>query len=370
MSLRGPILWAGLVCAGFTAGLHAGDAPAAEERVVNVYNWADYIGPTTIADFERETGIKVNYDIYDSSEIVDAKIMAGKSGYDVVVHAASFTTRLLGHGIFRPLDRSRLPNWTNLDPELLSLFDEFDPGMTYGAPYMWGTVGFAYNVDMIKARMKDAPVGSAAFVFDPAIASRFADCGISLLDSPTDVIPMAMLYLGHDANSVDPDELKEVENLLKAIRPYVKYFSSTKLLNDLPNREVCIAMSWSGDYSVAWRRAREAGIRINLAYTVPKEGVPIWMDAAYIPADAPHPDNAHRFIDFLLRPKVIAAVSDFTGYANANKAATPYVNPEYTGNPAIYPDAEIMRRLHTTALMAPKVERRRSRTFTRIKTGL
>jgi putrescine transport system substrate-binding protein len=302
--------------------------------------------------------------------VVDTKLMAGKSGYDVVIHSATFTHRLLPTGIFMPLDRARLPNWSRLDPRLLQLFDSFDPGMRYSAPYMWGTMGFSYNVDMVRERAPDAPLDSAAFVFDPANASRFADCGLTLLDSPTDVIPTAMLYLGHEANSTDPDELKQVELLLKGIRPYIKYFDSTKMLIDMPNREVCVAMSWSGDYSVAWRRAREAGIELDLAYTVPREGVPIWLDAAYIPSDAPHPDNAHKFIDFLLRPEVIAAISNFTGYANANRDATVLVDPEYTSNPAIYPDEETFRRLHPSTVKAPKLERLRSRTFSRIKTGL
>jgi len=343
---------------------------AAEEPVLNVYNWADYIGPATIADFEREFGIKVNYDIYDSAEVVDTKVMAGHSGYDVVIHSATFSHRLLPAGIFSPLDRSKLPNWKHLDPELLELFQPFDPGTRYSAPYMWGTLGFSYNVDMVRERIPDAPLDSAAFAFEPEYASRLADCGLTLLDSPTDVIPTALLYLGYQADSMDPSELKEAETLLKRIRPYVKYFDSTKMLIDMPNKEVCVAMSWSGDYSVAWRRAREAGIKINLAYTVPKEGVPFWLDAAYVPADAPHPDNAHKFINFLLRPEVIAAISNFTGYANANRDATSLVNPEYTGNPAIYPDEDIIKRLHPTTVQPPKIERLRSRTWTRVKTGL
>jgi putrescine transport system substrate-binding protein len=357
--------WAWLACLCLAAC-----AAAAEEPVVNVYNWADYIGPTTLRDFERETGIKVNYDIYDTSEVVDAKLMADGSGYDVVIHSATFSHRLLRHGLFRPLDRARITNWVHLDPQLLAMFEPFDPGIRYSAPFMWGTMGFAYNIDMVRARMPDAPLDSAALVFDPAVVSRFADCGVSLLDSPTDVIPTAMLYLGHPANSVDPRHLKEVEELLQRIRPYVRYFSSTKMLVDMPNREICIGMSWSGDYSVASRRAREAGIDINLGYSVPREGVPYWLDAAYIPADAPHPDNSHMFIDFLLRPDVIAAIFNFTGYANASRGALPLVRPDFRANSAIYPDQDTMRRLHWTAVLEPKLERLRSRAWTRIKSGL
>ncbi|MBI2993479.1 MAG: polyamine ABC transporter substrate-binding protein [Gammaproteobacteria bacterium] len=359
-----PLLLGALICAA------AFSATAAEEPVVNMYNWTDYIGPDTLRDFERETGIRVNYDVYTSSEIVDAKLMAGGSGYDVVIHSATFTRRLFPIGLFRPLDKGKLPNWRHLEPDLIELFGTFDPGLRYTVPYMWGTTGFTYNVDMVRERFPDAPLDSAAFIFKPENAAKLADCGISLLDSPTDVIPTALLYLGYQANSVKPEELKEAGELLSAIRPYIKYFDSTKLLNDLPNREVCVAMSWSGDYSIATTRAREAGLDIHLEYFVPKEGVPFWLDAAYIPTDAPHPDNAYKLLDFLLRPDVIAEISNYTGYANANRDATPLVNPEFTGNPALYPDAATLKRLHSTSVLPPKIERLRSRTWTRVRTGL
>ena len=341
-----------------------------EQPVVNVYNWSDYIGPHTLQNFEKETGIKVNYDIYDSSEIVDTKLMAGHSGYDVVFHAASFVARLIPVGIVKKLDKSQLPNWKYLDPALLKLFHRFDPGMQYGAPYMWGTVGFAYNVDMIKKRMKNAPVHSAALVFDPKVVAHFADCGVSLLDSPTDVIPLALLYLGRDPNSIKEKDLHDVQTMLLRIRPYIKYFSSGKMLNDLPNKEVCIANSWSGDYMTAWRRAKQAGIKIHLAYDMPKEGMPIWLDAMYIPTDAPHPENALKFINYILKPKVIAAITNYTGYANAEWAATQYVKKAYRDNPAIYPDKAVFKLLKPEVVLPPKQERKRSRVWTRVKTGL
>ncbi len=341
-----------------------------EQPVVNVYNWSDYIGPHTLKDFEKATGIKVNYDIYDSSEIVDTKLMAGHSGYDVVVHAASFVKRLIPVGIVKKLDKSKLPNWKYLDPKLLKLFSKFDPGMQYGAPYMWGTVGFAYNVDMIKKRMKNPPVNSAALVFDPDVVSHFADCGVSLLDSPTDVIPLALMYLGRDPNSIKEKDLQDVQTMLMKIRPYIKYFSSAKMLNDLPNKEVCIANSWSGDYMTAWRRAKEAGIKIKLAFDMPKEGMPIWLDAMYIPSDAPHPENALKFINYILRPKVIAAITNNTAYANAEWAATKYVKKAYRENPAIYPNKRVMKLLKPAFMLPPKEERKRTRVWTHVKTGL
>lgn len=348
----------------------SGMALSAQPAVVNIYNWADYIDPSVIEEFEREYKIKVNYDIYDSSEIVDTKLMTGSSGYDVVVHAASFSARLIPIGVYKPVDTSRLANWHHIDSDIVNkIAQNYGVDIT-GVPYMWGTTGFTYNREMVSARMPDAPLDSAALIFDPAIVSRFADCGVSLLDDPTSVIPMAMLYLGYPANSVEPDHLHAVETLLKSVRPYIKYFSSTKMLLDLPSEEVCIAMSWSGDYSVAISRAAEAGLDIDLGYIIPKEGSTDWYDVMYLPADAPHTDNAYLFLDFMLRPEIIARASNYVGYANANRSANALVDPAITSDPAIYPDPETMQRLHASKILPPKLERRRSRTWTKIKTGL
>ena len=345
-------------------------ATATEPPVLNVYNWSDYIDPALITEFESEFGIEVNYDIYDSSEMVDTKLLTGSSGYDVVVHSAGFAARLSPIGLFQAVDRTRLDNWHHTDLEIVAEIEKQYKQPLLGVPYMWGTTGLTYNVDLIRERMPDAPVESLALVFEPEIISRFADCGVSLLDDPISVIPFAMLYLGYPVNSVDPVQLKDVESLLKSVRPYIKYFSSTKMLLDLPSREVCIAMTWSGDYSVARRRAEEAGLNIDLAYSVPAEGSLNWFDIMYLPADAPHPDNAHLFLDFMLRPEVIARATNYVGYANANKSATSLVSPSIIGDIGIYPDAETKKRLHATQLLEPKLERRRSRTWTKIKTGL
>ena len=346
------------------------DAAKGTPKKLNIYNWADYINPEAITDFEAEFGIDVTYDIYDSSEIVDTKLMTGGSGYDVVVHASSFTSRLANLGIFHPVDFDRLPNWNHLDPVLVNAANEKYSNGLQGVPFFWGTTGITYNVDMIKARMPDAPLDSSAIIFDPDIISKFTDCGISFLDDPTSVIPMAMLYLGYPSNSVNLEQLREVEALVKAVRPYVTYFSSTKMLLDLPSEEVCIAMSWSGDYSVATNRAKEAGIDIKLDYIIPKEGGGMWFDNMYILEDAPHRDNAYLFLNYMLRPEVIAATTNYIGYANANKSATPLVNSNLTDDVAVYPDKETLQRLHTTEILAPKEERKRSRTWTKIKTGL
>ena len=344
--------------------------PAAEQKVLNVFTWSDYIAPHTIADFEKEYGIKVNYDTYDSTEMAEARLLAGRTGYDVVVHAERYSARLIPIGIYQPLDRSKLTNWKNLDPWVLKMLQSTDPGNRYGVPYLWGTTGFTYNIDMIRARLPNAPVGSADMIFKPEIAKHFADCGITFIDEPTDVIPMALVYLGHDPNSLDPRDLAEVEKLLKGVRPYVRYFSSAKMLIDLPNEEVCIAMSWSGDYAQAMHRATEVGRPVKLAYTMPKEGTLAWFDLWFIPADAPHPDNAHLFLNYLLRPEVIAAISNETRYAAPNLPALKLVLPEVRNDPAVYPPPAQRDQLYKGTLQSPKAERARSRLWSRVKTGL
>ena len=339
-------------------------------KKLHIYNWADYINPDALLNFEREFGIDITYDTYDSSEMVDTKLLTGKSGYDIVVHAASSASRLVPIGILHEIDVKKLPNWRHLDLDLVDKITQNYSNDLIGVPFFWGSAGIIYNVDMIKKRMENPPTNSGAIIFDPNVLSKFADCGVSFLDDALTVIPMAMIYLGYPANSVDLGHLKDVEKLLKSVRPYITYFSSTKLLLDLPNEEVCIAMGWSGDYSVANQRARDAGLKINLQYIVPKEGSEMWFDNIYIPSDARHIDNAYLFLNYMLRPEVIAATSDYIGYANANKSATPLVDKRLTEDNAIYPDKKTIDRLQTSQVLSPKEERKRSRTWTRIKTGL
>jgi putrescine transport system substrate-binding protein len=359
-----PLLFAAIATA--CAGVAAGKG----EKVLNVFTWTDYIAPTTIADFTREYGIKVNYDTYDSTEMAEARLLAGRTGYDVVAHAERYSARLIPIGVYRPLDKSKLSNWGNLDPWVLKTLRTADPGNRYGVPYLWGTTGFTYNVKMIRARMPNAPVDSGDMIFNPQVARHFADCGITFLDEPTDVIPMAMLYLHHDPNSLDPKDLAEVEALLKSVRPYIRYFSSAKMLIDLPNEEVCIAMSWSGDYAQAMHRGKEAGRPVQLAYTTPREGALAWFDLWFIPADAPHVDNAHLFLNYLLRPEVIAAISNETRYAAPNPKAMPLLLPEVRNDPAVYPPDSIRLHLQKGVLHSPKDERARSRLWSRVKTRL
>ena len=337
---------------------------------LNIYNWADYIGEDTLSDFSSEYGIKVNYDVYDSSQVVDTKLLAGRTGYDVVFHAASNSAPLLAVGVYLPLDKSLLPNWKYLEPNLLARVAEFDPGNQYGFPYMWGTTGFSYNKDLVLERMPNAPLNSADLVLNPDVVSRLADCGVSLLDSASEVLGMALLYLGYDASSVDPEELDEAADVLRAVRPYIKYFDSTKLLLDLPSKEICVAQSWSGDYSVATKRARDAGIDIDIGFNIPDEGSLMWFDLGFIPSDARNVRNAHLFLNYLMRPDVIAKITNFTGYANANRAAIHLVDPVLASDLAVYPDEAIIARSTVTLSHPPKIQRLRSRLWTRVKAGL
>ena len=262
--------------------------PGGGADVVNIYNWADYIAPDTLEKFEAEYGVKVNYDIYDSSEVVDVKLLAGNSGYDVVVHSNQFSSRLAPIGVFEKLDKTRLENLGNLDPDVLESIGVYHEVADYNIPYHWGTTGYAWNVKMVRERLPAHPMDSSDVLFDPEVVSRLADCGVSLLDGPTDLFPMVLAYLGLDPNAVDDASLAAAEAQLKLVRPYIRYFSNQKMISDLPNKEVCVAMSWSGDFAQAATRAAEAGIEIELSYTVPKEGSGMWVDGLYIPSDAPH----------------------------------------------------------------------------------
>jgi putrescine transport system substrate-binding protein len=343
---------------------HAG----AEARVVNIYNWSDYIGRNTLAKFESSTGIKVVYDTYDADETLEAKMMAGDSGYDVVSTSTDFFSRQIKAGIYQRLDRSKLPNWNNLDPQVLKIEAGADPGNQYAMPYLRHVNGFAYNVDMIKARMPDAPLDSLDMIFKPQIIARFADCGVSFLDQAEDVLQLALNYLHLDPNTTNPEDYKRAEKLLLSVRPYIRAFDSSEYMNGLGNKEFCISMSWSGDYAAARARAKAAGVDVNLAFTVPKEGANASFDALLIPVDAPHPDAAHRFLNFILEPTVIAEITNEIHYGNDNLASTPYVDPKILNDPAIYPTPETAARLYESAEVNPALERIRTRTWTRIKT--
>jgi len=338
------------------------------EQVVNVYNWADYIAPDTIEKFETETGIKVNYDTYAAAATVDVKLLTGNSGYDVVVHSNQSSSRLVHTGVYQKLDMAKLPNARNLDPDTMRKIDIYEQVRGYTLPYHWGSTGFAWNVDMVRERLPNQSMETA--VFDPSIVSKLADCGVSFLDGTTSILPMALAYLHLDPNATDAESLEKVQALLLKVRPYVRYFSNDKFISDLPNKELCLAMSWSGDYATSLRRAEEAGIDIDLRYAVPIEGGSLWIDGFYIPTDAPHTGNAHKFINFQLRADVAAANANETGYATANGAAWKYIEIEALLNPAIYPDEEIWQRMFAIDVADPMQERRRTRTLAHVKSGM
>lgn len=343
---------------------------ASGEKVVNVYNWADYIALDTIEKFEAEYGIEVNYDLYDSSEVVDVKLLAGNSGYDVVVHSSQFSSRLIPIGIYEKLDYSRIDNIRYLDQDLIEKIDVYENTRGYTLPYHWGTTGYAYNEEMIRERLPDHSMDSGDVLFDPDVVSKLADCGVSLLDGPTDLFPMVLAYLGRDPNALDDENLAAAEAQLKLVRPYIRYFSNQKIATDLSNKEVCVAMSWSGDYMLALRRAREAGLHLDLRYTIPKEGSGLWIDGLYMPVDAPHKDNAYLFMNFLMRPDIAADIAIEVGYANSNKASREFMGPDLLNNPAVYPDDETFKRTYPILTADPKRERPRTRAFARVKSGI
>ncbi len=336
---------------------------------VNVYNWSDYIGETTLADFTAETGIEVVYDLYASAEEMQAKLLAGSTGYDVVLHSGQGLPRSIQAGVLQKIDKSKLTGWGNLDPEILKAGETYDPGYEYSVPYMWGSVGMTYNLDMVKERLPNADLSSLDTILKPENAAALADCGISLLDSPTDIGFMILSYLGVDPNKAGPEDWAKVVEAVKPVRQYISTFDNANYLTAIPNGELCAINNWSGDYGVAKARAAEAGIEMNLGYFIPKTGAPVWFDLWALPSDAPNVDNAHKFIDYLLRPEVIAACTNFTGYASVNKAALPFVDPAIAADPAVYPDAEAISRLYTPLPQTPEQESDMTRAWTEIKTG-
>ena len=359
---------AGLLAAGLAAAL-AGCHGSHADRHLNVYNWADYIGQHTIADFERETGIRVDYDTFDSDTTMEAKMLTGGSGYDIVTTSQNYFARQIRAGAFRPVDRSKLPNWKNLDPRVVEIYARYDPGNRYAVPYLHAINGFAYNVDMVRAWMPDAPVDSLDMLFRPDVVSRFAGCGVTFLDSPEDVLQLALRYLHLDPNSTRAEDYQAAEKLVMAVRPYIKTFDSSDYLNGLANGDYCVAMSWSSDYAVSMARAREAKLDVKLAFTVPREGANVTYSALLIPADAPHVAEAHAFLNFVLRPEVVAAITNDTHYGNDNLAANALVAPEILNDPTLYPTPAIGQRLYLTAEVGPQTERMRTRIWTRIKTA-
>jgi len=366
----------GLCCAALLAGAAGCSGPKAQgrqvsesEKVLNVYNWSDYIQPGVITDFEREYGIRVNYDVFDSNEILETKLLTGHTNYDVVAPSGPFLERQIQADIYQKLDKSQLPNLKNVDPDVARAEALYDPGNHYSVDYMWITSGVGYNKAEISARMADAPVDSWRMVFDPAVVSHFQDCGVSILDAPSEVVATVLLYIGRNPTSNSFDDLKAAEAVLKAMRPYVRYVDSSRYIDNLANGDICLAMGWSGDVKQAHDRAAEAGKGVDLAYAIPKEGAIANYDVLAIPADAPHVRNAHLFINFLLRPDVAARNSNLIKYANA---VTPSIQPldkAVVSDPGVYPPAEVRGRLTPERPRPPEYQRLLTRMWTRFKTG-
>lgn len=350
------------------ATLSAGTA-AAQDNVVNVYNWSDYIDESILADFEKETGIKVVYDVFDSNDILETKMLAGDSGYDVVVPSGTFLQRQIQAGVFQPLDKSKLPNLENMWPMIMERTEKFDPGNEHAVNYMWGTTGIGYNVDAAKERLGTDTIDSWSVIFDPEKISKFTDCGVHVLDAADEMIPAALNYLGKDPDSKDIADIEEAGALLEKIRPHVTDFNSSAYINALADGDACLAVGWSGDVLQARDRAAEAGNDVTVAYAIPKEGALMWFDMLAIPKDAPHPDNAHAFINYLMEPEVIAKASNYVYYANGNEASQPLLNEDVIGDPAIYPSAEARENLFVNTPYGPKEQRVVTRLWTKIKTG-
>ena len=358
-------------CSGPSAHGAPGSPPpeGAAEQVLNVYNWSDYIQPAVIADFEKEYGIHVNYDVYDSNEILETKLLTGHTNYDVVSPSGAFLERQIAADIYQKLDKSLLPNLRNVDPDVARAVALYDPGNQYSVDYMWITSGVGYNTAEVRQRLADAPVDSWRMLFDPAIVARFQDCGVSILDAPSEVVGTVLLLLGRDPNSNSSDDLKAAEQVLRAMRPYVRYVDSSRYIDNLANGDICLAMGWSGDVKQAHDRAQEAGKGLDVAYTIPREGAISNYDVMAIPADAPHVRNAHLFIDYLLRPEVAARNSNLIKYANAVMPDIQPLDPAVRNDPGVYPPAAVRARLHPERARPAAYQRLLTRMWTRFKTG-
>jgi putrescine transport system substrate-binding protein len=347
-----------------------GGAQAQEEKVVNVYNWSDYIAPDTAEKFEKETGIRVVYDVYDGNEVLETKMLTGGSGYDVVYPSAyPFLKNQVKAGAFQPLDKTKLSNIGKLDPQALSLISGADPGNIHAVPYMSVTDGIGYNVAAVKERLGNAPVDSFAMVFDPAIAEKFADCGVAMLDAPAEIIPMAMNYLGVDPHSTNPDDIAKAEELLLKVRPHIRYFHSSRYINDLANGDICVVLGWSGDILQAKARAAESDKKLEIAYSIPKEGTLINFDTMAVPKDAPHPENALAWIDFNMRPEIATANSSYVSYANPIPESLPLMDQAVAKDPGVFPPDDVKAKLFVVETNDAKLLRLQNRMWTRVVSG-
>ncbi|MBD3786807.1 MAG: polyamine ABC transporter substrate-binding protein [Sphingomonadales bacterium] len=337
---------------------------------VRVYNWSDYIDDSLLQKFEDETGIDLIYDVFDSNEVLETKLLAGGSGYDVVVPTGTFLQRQIQAGVFQPLDYAKLPNAANLWDVIKDRTAQYDPGNAYSINYMWGTTGLGVNMAKVtEALGADAPIDSLDLVFKPENMEKLAKCGVMFLDAPTEIIPAALKYIGEDPASVDPDVIAKTEPVLMAIQPYVTKFHSSEYINALANGDICVAFGWSGDILQARDRAAEANNGVEITYTAPKEGALMWFDQMAIPADAPNPEAAHAFLNFIMDAQNMATASNYVYYANGNKGSQEFLNEDVIGDTAIYPDEATMQNLYTVVPYDPKVQRVVTRLWTKVKSG-
>ncbi|MEZ7862161.1 MAG: extracellular solute-binding protein [Aeromonadaceae bacterium] len=360
----------GIVTLSLVTALMAGGAAAQEEKVLHVYNWSDYIAEDTIANFEKESGIKVVYDVFDSNEVLEAKLLAGNTGFDVVVPSSDFLARQIQAGVFMPLDKSKLPNLANMDADVMKLLQDKDPDNTHSIPYLGGTTGIGFNPKKVAEVMgPDFKMDSWDAVLKPENLSKLSKCGVSFLNAPTEIFATVLHYTGKDSNSTNVADYKEAGKLLTTLRPYITYFHSSQYINDLANGDICVAIGWSGDVMQAAARAEEAKNGVVVDYVIPKEGALIFYDMLAIPADAKHPENAHAFINYLMKPDVIAKISNFVSYASGNKASLPQVDAAIRNNPNIYPTDEMKPKMFTLKVLPQKVNREVTRVWTKVKTG-
>jgi putrescine transport system substrate-binding protein len=336
---------------------------------VHIYNWSDYIGETTLADFQKETGIKPVYDVFDSNETLEGKLLAGRTGYDVVVPSNHFLGKQIKAGAFQKLDKSKLPNYSNLDPVLLKRLEQNDPGNQYAVPYLWGTNGIGYNVDKVKAVLGLDKIDSWDVVFEPQNIKKLQSCGVAFLDSADEMMPTVLNYMGLDANSTNPEDYKKAEAKLLAVRPYVTYFHSSKYIADLANGDICVAIGFSGDMFQARNRAAEAKKGVNIAYSIPKEGGALWFDMLAIPKDSSNVKEAHAFINYLLKPEVIAQVSDYVGYANPNPGSDKLMEQSIRTDESVYPPQAVLDKTYVSIELPPNIQRLMTRSWTKVKSG-
>jgi putrescine transport system substrate-binding protein len=342
---------------------------AEEEKVLNVYNWSDYIAEDTLEKFTAETGIKVIYDVFDDNGVLEAKLLSGKTGYDIVVPSSAFLARQIKAGVFRPLDRSKIPNYKNLDPVLMKKLENADPGNQYSIPYLWGTTGLGINLEAVKKALgDDVPLDSWDLLLDPKYVSKLKSCGVTMLDAADEVIPAVLNYMGEDPNSMDAALMQgKVQDKLLEVRPFIRYFHSSQYINGLANGDICLALGWSGDVIQAAGRAEEADNGIEVVYVIPKEGAGMWFDMLAIPKDADHPENAYKFLNFLLRPDIMADITNYVWYPNAVPASKEFIDAEILEDTTVYPSPAVAEKLYTFVITPPKIDRVQTRIWTKVK---